>query len=169
MLQIFCDGPYLSARRASSDQMISLVTNQSDVGGRVVPQLAEVAAWLTSMEPSLFPTLVAMDPPILLGSDLPGMDAEFRTALVDGLLRLSRNWQFDDRGFKTRYRRLAHPGLVTQLQPSITDRDAPPTVRRVAIDIAEACETIELVEVLVNIVLDPTEEYNTRVKAALAL
>ena len=157
------------AGRVTHDQLVRLLTHPTDAGNRVVPQLHEVAAWSATLDPALFPTLVAADPLVLLGSDLPGMDTAFRARLVDGLLDLARSGRLVNHGFGTRYRRLAHPGLSAQLGPTVRDRAAPPAARREAIDIAEACDSRELLDDLVRLALDPTEEYHTRVQAGYAV
>ena len=67
------------------------------------------------------------------------------------------------------YRKLKHSGLAAQLRPYIRDKHLSFLVRRVAIDIAERCQTVELHEELADIALDQDEPLHTRVNAAVAV
>jgi len=87
------------------------------------------------------------------------------------LLKLYDEDRLLDRDFGTqrRYRKLAHPKLADQLEPFIHDRTKGLIVRRVAVDIAEACELRDLLALLVDLALDPSESLPVRVNAAYAV
>jgi hypothetical protein len=167
----FLAADYLTRRDVPDDQLLRLVTLPTDAGVRVLPQLLEVAGWLATLRPSLVPQFVAADPAVLLGCDLAGMDVGLRAGVVDALLGQAREGRFLDPYLRlgTRYRRLDHPDLAAQLRPAILDRAAVPPARRLAIDIAEACGRADLVGVLADVALDPTDEYHARVHAAYAV
>jgi hypothetical protein len=167
----FLAAGYLHTNRVTSKQMLGLVTHQADDAGRIVPQLQETAAWLASREPEVFRRLVDQDPQSLLGSDVATMDAESRQRLVAELLQLFDAKQLidDQQEQRQRYSKLDHPGLSQQLTPYIRDRSKNPVVRRVAIDIAEACGIVALEGLLGDVALDQGDASESRVQAAYAL
>ena len=167
----FLAATYVHGRGMDQAQVLSLVTHPEDNAGRIVPQLQEAAAWLASLDPMVFDHIVARDPQALLGSDVATMSVESHVALVDALLRLFDAGELiDDRfGERHRYRKLAHPGLAARLTPFIQDRAKNNVVRRVAIDIAEACECVALEDLLARVALDQTDDHSTRVQAAYAV
>ncbi|BCV22765.1 NACHT domain-containing protein [Moorella sp. Hama-1] len=162
---------YLVQRGVTPSQIMSLIVHPGDPGGRIVPQLHELAAWLAGMKPEVFREIMKADPEVLLRSDVATTDLKDRAALVDELLRLYDEEKLLDRNLDIRrgYKKLAHPSLAGQLYPYISDVNKGIVVRRVAIDIAEACELKELQEEFVHIVLDPSQPLPIRVNAAYAI
>jgi predicted NACHT family NTPase len=162
---------YLHVRGTDTEQMLSLVTHPGDQVGRVVPQLQETAAWGGSLTPAVYDRIVECDPQVLLSSDVATMSAEARERLVRWLLQLFDAQALTDTqwGVRTKYRKLAHPCLAAQLEPYIRDRTKNTIVRRVAIDIAEACGLQSLQTLLGDIALDPTENEHARDQAAAGL
>jgi hypothetical protein len=65
-----------------------------------------------------------------------------------------------------RYRKLEHPGLADQLGTYIVDPSKGFVVRRVALDIAEACEMQSLQEIAADVALDVTQPLVVRKEAA---
>jgi hypothetical protein len=167
----FLAATYLHDHGMGLEQTLHLLTHQADEAGRIVPQLQETTAWLASLQPALFDYVVVRDPQALLGSDVATMSAENRARLVAALLTLFDEEQLlDDRHeHRQRYRKLGHPGLPSQLAPYIRDHGKNAIVRRVAIDIAEACEATALEGLLASVALDRTDHHPTRVQAAYAL
>jgi hypothetical protein len=162
---------YLHIRGMEDSQMLSLIIHPSDEGGRVVPQLQETAAWLASLVTTVYDRIVESDPQVLLSSDVATMSPQARERLVGSLLRL-----FDagilidsDGSHQGKYRKLAHPRLQSQLEPLVSDRTKNTIVRRVAIDIAEACNVQALQGLLTDVVLDTSENQHIREQAAAAL
>jgi len=162
---------YIISRRMDVAQMLSLITHPGDEGGRVVPQLQETAAWIATLEPAIYDRIVESDPQVLLSSDVATMSPEARERLVGSLLRLIDAEMLNDSqwGLRTKYRKLAHPGLQAQLEPFIRDQKKNTIVRRVAIDIAEACHVRALQGLLADIVLEPGENQHIREQAAAAI
>lgn len=167
----FLAAQYVISHDLSLAQRNSLIIHSSDPNHRVVPQLRDVAAWLASMAPDLFKDLAQRDPEVLLRSDVASADAQDRRTLVDGLLSLYDAEKAVDFDLALRggYRKLAQPHLAQQLRPYITNRSKGMTVRRVAIDMAEACQVGELQGDLLHVALDFSDDLHIRENAAHAV
>jgi predicted NACHT family NTPase len=161
---------YLLQHQMSVPQMMDLIVHPGDPDGKLVPQLHETAAWLAGMVPDVF-RLMRIDPQVLLRSDVASADVVDRAVLVETLLKLYDEERLLDRDLdvRGRYCKLAHPGLASQLRPYICDRAKGIIVRRVASDIAEACELGALQNDLANIALDPSQPMPVRINAAYAI
>ncbi len=167
----FLAAQYLSTRGMDLPQMLSLVTCSADGQSRVVPQLQETSAWLASLDPSVFERLLQSDPQVLLSSDVATMSAAAREALVGAVLRLfDAGCLIDNQfGLRAKFRKLTHPRIAPQVQPYINDRAKNRVVRRVAIDIAEACGIRDLQGLLADLALDGTDDLHIREQAAAAV
>ncbi|MEA1863778.1 MAG: hypothetical protein U9N46_01040 [Euryarchaeota archaeon] len=163
----FFAAQYLVQRGMTLSQMMSLITHPD---GKLVPQLYETAAWLACMAPEVFQEIMKMDPEVLLRSDVATADTKDRAALVESLLILyDKEKSFDhDWAIRGQYQKLAHPELAEQLRSYICDVAKNDVVRRVAINIAEACELQTLQGDLVDIALDPAQPAPIREAAAYA-
>jgi len=162
---------YLTCRQVSQSQIASLLCHPENSGGRLVPQLAEVAAWLVSMNQGGFSLLMEVDPEVFLRGDLSSVGVEEKKALVQKLL-----WLYDEGGafdsdwdLKSFYSKLDHPSLAEQLKPFIADKSKGVIVRRVAIDIAEACALQSMQSEILKVALDPEEVSHIRNQAACAI
>lgn len=162
---------YISKSGINTDQILSLLKHNGDKDEKVVPQLSEVAAWIASMNSNIFSELIKTDPEVLLRSDVFSTNIQSKIALIESLLHSFEEEQLLDRDYEIskRFNKLEHPGLADQLRPYICDRTNGVLVRRVAIDIAEDCRQLTLIEDLVKITLDQTEEYIIRIQAACAI
>ena len=167
----FLAARYLSQRKMTVAQVMSLIVHPDDVDSRLVPQLHETAAWLAGMMPQVFREIMKTDPEVLLRSDVATADVKDRAALVKTLLRRYDEERLLDRdfGISRRYEKLAHPKLAEQLEPFIRDRTKGLIVRRVAVDIAEACELRDLLPVLADLALDHSELLPVRENTANAV
>lgn len=167
----FLAARYMVQRQMTRSQMMSLITHPIDPDGKLVPQLHETAAWLACMVPDVFQEIRKIDPEVLLRSDLAAVDPEDRKELVESLLILyDEEKSFDhDWGIRGQYQKLAHSGLVDQLRAYICDGAKNDVVRRVAINIAKACELQTLPGDLVDVALDPTQPVLIRVEATHAI
>jgi hypothetical protein len=168
----FLTARYIIRHQLSLEQIRDLIfTHQEfdEEGSRVVPQLKETAAWLATMHLPLLREIAKSDPQVLLRSPIAGTDASIRKELTYSLLRKAEEETITDFDLRQRYKALFHPGLADQLRPYITDRKRGFLVRRMAIDIAEACEVRELVEDLLKVALDEHEDIHTRFQAADAV
>lgn len=164
----FLAASYLTDHNVSLEQKLSIICCD---GGRVIPQLYETAAWLASMDHSVFKELMTTDPALMLRSDVAGVDDSQRAALVDALLNSANNeeWSDTDWSLSQNYSKLDHPTLSDQLRPFIGDRLKSFLARRIATDVAEACVVSSLQDDLVHLVLDANENIDLRVNAAYAV
>ena len=168
----FLAARYIIRHRLSLEQIRDLIFTQQEFdeeGSRVIPQLKETAAWLATMHLPLLREIARSDPQVLLRSPMAGTDASIRRELTYSLLRKAEEETITDFDLRQRYKVIFHPGLADQLRPYITDPKRGFLVRRMAIDIAEACEVRELVEDLLKVALDEHEDVYTRFQAADAV
>ena len=167
----FLAAKYLLQRKMTPAQVISLIVHPGDADKKLVPQLHQTAAWLAGMTSQVFREIMKTDPEVLLRSDVATADVNDRAALVETLLNRYDEQQLLDRdiGLRIRYEKLAHPKLAGQLEPFIRDRTKGLIVRRVAVDIAEACQLRDLLPVLTDLALDSSESLPVRVNAAYAV
>jgi predicted NACHT family NTPase len=162
---------YLVEHKLLLDQINSLIIHPGDPEGKLVPQLYEAAAWLASISPDVFRMVMQSDPEVLLRSDVTTADVRDRANLVGSLLKAFDEEKLLDRNLDPRkqYGKLQHPGLADQLKPYITDASKGIVVRRVATDIAEACQLKTLQDDLVKVALNPAEPLPVRINAAYAI
>jgi predicted NACHT family NTPase len=161
---------YLDYLKLDDDAVLRLLRNYDDEESLLVPQLYETAAWIASRRPQVFRRLIRVEPLVLLRSDVLAADEKTRADLVDALLNVFADEQeIDHWDLRHNYRKLKHSGLAAQLRPYIHNKDLGFLVRRVAIDIAERCQSEELREELADIALDQDEPLHTRVNAAVAV
>ena len=90
--------------------------SESSTGG-LVPQLYEVAAWAASLDQDLFLSILAIQPSVLLTSDVVAAEPRLREALVEAVLTLAEKGEWADTEWRLRrhYGKLRHPGLADQL------------------------------------------------------
>ena len=164
----FLAAHHLARRGVGTKQAMSLVLHPDDHEGRLVPQLHETAAWLASMPGGFFRAVMDADPEVLLGSDVASTDVEARADLVAAMLRLYDEGKLLDVGLvpPKRYKKLDHPGLAAQLEHYIADPNKGFVVRRVALDIAEACELRTLQGTAAVVALDAAQAHLVRKEAA---
>lgn len=162
---------YAAQHRLVWQQVKGLLLHPCDVEQRVVPQLREVAARLTEHGPRILRKIVGGDPDIVLESDLRAAPPGHRRDVVDALFRKIRREQAGigsildapDLGV------LAHPNLEVQLRAVLADKSDHDEVRRLAIDIAAACELRALSDLITSIVLDEAESFGVRHHAGYAI
>lgn len=136
----------------------------------VAPQLAELAAWIAGGHADFLRHLLQIEPEILLRSDIARINGEFKRELVDAILAGARREEiFDDGQYRSFYKRLSHPGLAEQIHPVLRSRSDGIIARRVAFDIAEACQIPELCDDYFEVLRDSDESQQIREAAADAL
>ena len=64
---------------------------------------------------------------------------------------------------------LKHPNLASQLRPILVGKEHNRELRRVVLDIVEACQVAQLYDQLLTIALDKSEEWYIRHRAAFIL
>ena len=153
------------------EQILSLISHPGDSDGRLVPQLAETAAWISEMDDGMFQRILNRDPQVLLRSDVATASNDDKKRLVSALLRSFDSGEIlDDVDLRDHYRKLNHPGIAADLQPYVTTRSKEIVVRRAAIDIAELCpDAWQLQSVLADLALDTSEFLQVREQAAHAV
>jgi hypothetical protein len=115
----------------------------------VIPQLVELAAWVAGDHAGFFTHLIDIDPAALLRSGVAFAAPDQKARLVERILDLAgKNQFFDESGYWRFWRDLDHTDLPRQLIDALTDPQNHLMVRRVTIDIAEACRFPELVPTL---------------------
>ena len=167
----FLAARYLVEKELSLTQMMGLIVHPSDPGKKLVPQLHETAAWLTSMDRPVFNEIMKTDPEVLLRSDIATASAEDRRLLVESLLELLQREELlpPDWHQQRHYRKLAHPGLGAQLTPYLQEKTRSIFARCAGIEIAEACELKDVQNDLARMALDREEPDSLRVEAAHAV
>jgi len=166
----FLTARYLVQRDLPLRQMTSLLLHPIDQE-HVIPQLHETAAWLACMARPVLEIICDHDPQVLLRSDVAAVSDEMRARIVTSLLGLFAADKLTDNDLFLRgaYSKLNHPGLHEQLEPFLRDRSQGWLVRRVAIDLAEACTVQSLQNLLADMALDPAEMDRIRSQAAQAV
>ena len=167
----FLAARYLSLHQLSIPQIKSLILLSNDPDQMVIPQLKETIAWLNSIMPKMIQLTIKTDPQSMLSCDIASMESRFRRDLVESLLK-----QFElqkiidtDWGHYSQYQKLKHPDVDSQLKPYIKDNTKNFLVRRVAIDIAEACKVVSLQDLLADVALDHLDNIHVRGLAAHAV
>ena len=165
----YCE--FLAARFAIgllADKVPELLIHPESPG--VIPQLAGVAAWMASQNPTVFQMLMQRDPQVLVAADLGLTSSSERRELVGALLagfeagRLRRDFELQRSYFK-----LDHPSIAEQLHPVIADRSLSELTRYEAIMMAKGCNVTALHKLLVEVALAHDENRIVRVAAALAI
>jgi hypothetical protein len=120
------------------------------------------------MRRDVFDAILARDPQVLLQSDVTAASTDDIAHLVERLLTLVGQEAIFDLD-RQRYPALQHQALADQLRPHITTNDASLAARELAIDLAEACEVVELEDELATLALDRSAPLRSRINAAYAI
>lgn len=164
---------YLAARYLATTPLVqlkSLLVHPLDGQGRIVPQLHQLASWIASRRDDLFQYVCSVEPSVLLRSDMSLLEASAKEKIVKGLLDLLVQGKVIlDLESNDDFSGLSHPRLPEQLLAVIGNKGAPAQARLTAIDIAESCKAVALVDALLGIALDATAVYRVRFNAALAV
>lgn len=165
----FLAARYLTTHQPSHEQIRSLLFNVDSGRSDVVPQVADVAAWLSSKNQLIRQSLLAAAPELLLKGDPAALSPETKRQLVDALLARVDSGEIHPRMLSGELDGLAYEQLVEPIRAAIGDSSLTIQARHLAIDIAEACRLSELSELLVEMVLDGDCDQRLRVNAAYAL
>jgi len=167
----FLAARYVFQHNVAQPQINSLILHRIDSEAKVVPQLGEVSAWISSMIPEVFHELVLCDPETLLRSNVSTLSPQSRQTLTAALLGATEQEKLAPITFSIQYplQNLAHPNLAAQLQPYICQPGRKELVRHLAIDIADACRLTPLANDLASVALDSTQKLAIRINAAYAV
>jgi hypothetical protein len=162
---------YLIQKDVPGRRILQLLFAPGDPEERFVPEFRELAVWIAAKCPEILIHLLRREPEVLLRCDMAVLSQQQREDLVAGLLRAFQEKKVvDDSGFYSHYHKLQHKNLASQLRPWIEGRHTKdPIVRRVAIDIAEACGLKALQQSLLQVALDISEKHYTRAQATWAV
>ena len=79
-------------------------------------------------------------------------------------LRLLQEWNIQDK-----LELLNYEGLSDLLRSNIVDQSLPHSIRKVSIEVAEACCLADLSSILVDLALDESEHYDLRISSAMSI
>ncbi len=165
----FLAADFVKQRQLTPRQIEKLIFSSEEITGemgRVVPQLAETAAWIAMMDRRLLGRVIRFDPQVLLRSQVVTADYESKRQLVDALLCAAESDRFTSRLVRPGdYHVLDHPGLSDQLVPWIEDASRNLESRRVALNIVEGAATEKCEDVVRAVLFDTTESSLLRRKA----
>jgi predicted NACHT family NTPase len=161
---------YLNQRGMKLKQKLDLIFHQGELDRKLVPQLHETSAWLAGIDTDVFYEIMKTDPEVLLRSDVTNKNSQDQEQLVETYLRLVNEDKLINYRYSfNNYRNLCHPSLAKQLRLYIKDNTNKLDARRIAIDIAEACNLTEIQNELIEIALSNTGPLELRIDAAQAL
>lgn len=162
---------YLQEHHVTTQQILSLITDEISGQLRVVPQLGEVAARIATYEQTIFDTLLQCEPTILLRSDVSTADEQQKKKLILALLERCSRGEFYLRwsDYYNRLRHLKHADLAAQLRPYLVSTTINSQTKELALDIAQCCSVAGLNSEIVSIALDRSQNTDLRVGAVDAL
>jgi hypothetical protein len=164
----FLGARYLAA--VPCTQLTELLCQRDGSEQHVVPQLAELAAWLVGYHSEFRNHVISTEPEVFLRCDVTRFNEQTKTELVRALFARVLNEQaFEIRGSRRFYTSFAHPELANQLGPIIEDKSANLIARRMALEIAGACKLTALAPAIVKILNDRTDDASLMRFAASAL
>ena len=166
----FLSARYYNRRKMPIEQIRPLIFHPTDQGRRLIPQLHEVAAWMSATDSEILESVANSDPEALLGAAAASFSDDQRQLVVDSVLQQASEGRTLHlrREFFWLYRKMKHAQLLDQLRPYLRDPHKPIGARHVAIDIAWSCRVEELGPDLADIALDPAVDAGLRNSAAAA-
>ena len=166
----FLAARYCKNRRMPIQQIRALIFHPADQGRRLIPQLHELAAWMSVMNPEILEAVANSDPEALLGAAAASLADSQRALVVDSiLLQASQGRSLHLRwGLFWLYQKLSHPKVAEQLRPFLNDPTKLIGARYVAVSIARACSVEDLGADLADIALDNSADVRFRSAAAAA-
>jgi len=151
---------YLAARWldesvSSDEKLVHLLTRDEpspegdEPRRRIVPQLADLAAWVAACRPALFGQLCRLDPVPLLAANVADLDDASKRVLLRALLEAVASEEvahdFDLDGYLSQ---LDFPTMGDDLRTWIADGTRDFVARRLAVSIADACNRNDLDDAL---------------------
>lgn len=171
-------GDFLAARWLSSsglglDQVLDLLTvsDADDSDPSVVPQLLEVASWLSGLWPPFLRYVAAHHPLVALRGNLDGASDLMREQLVFALVQAAGEDYIDlyDRQLRAEMEGLEYSGLAAQLRLILQDETRTQKAKECACEVARACKTEAIEDELLNLSLNSDVPVPLRVQAVRAL
>jgi len=161
---------YLNQHKIPLPQIMNLIVAPEDTERKLIPQLHQTSAWLSSMRKDVLARIIETDPDVVLKGDISD-DNDLRRKIVDNLLKLYEEEKLFDPYYlnSSQFHKLKHPELAQQLLPYIQDKTKSPNVRQEAVNIARCCEVKELQNDLVELILDKSESIDLRFKSCACI
>lgn len=155
---------YLWSHKLPLPQVLNLIVHPRSHHGKIKPQLREVAGWVAAMRPEVYDYIIQHDPEVLVDCAAEIRDQSEREKLVAHILLQGEEEKSGSQRFLSGwgYRKLCHAALADQLLPLIKDRAQPPRARIRAIAMAHHCKVTDVLDALVELVLDSSEELSVR-------
>lgn len=167
----FLAASFVAKTTLNLTERLKLVRSADDVTGKIVPQLAETAAWLASYDQEVFNEILRTDPQVLVNSDCTNLHENHKQKLVAELLKLAELGQLLPRDWRQRdrYHTLNHSGIANQMRSVLLDKNRNQEARQLCCEIAEQTCAMELEDDLAAIALDDRVEEQLRYFAAKAV
>ncbi len=167
----FLAAKFIANHQLEIEQIKSLITISTDDEGQTVPQVSGTARWLNILSEPLSNYSIQNDPINLVYSDIINFNNDQKRELLRSIMDKFNNNKINDSdwGLKNQYVKLKYPQIAEQIKPYIENKGTYFLARRVAIDIVESCEIVELNDLLLKILLDKGDDITIRSYAIHAL
>ncbi len=161
---------YLNEHKISLPQIMNLIIAPEDTEGKLIPQLHQTCAWLSSLRKDVLERIIEKDPDVVLDGDISDNN-DLKTKIVDKLLKLYDQEKLHDPYFPNSpyYHRLKHSQLAEQLRSYIKDKNKSLNFRQQAVNIARYCNVIELQGDLIQLTLDNSEPIDLRINSCICI
>ncbi|MCB9761595.1 MAG: ATP-binding protein [Alphaproteobacteria bacterium] len=127
-----------------------------DADGRVYPQLRELLGWFDGAFPAeVRRTVLMADPVAALSGDVASWEVEERRELLRAFLQDAE--RYPEMVYTRDQAKLAFEGVAEELRDDLENLKAPMQRRRRAMNVAYACETRSLSDVILEIALSEDE------------
>ncbi|HDX9578817.1 TPA: hypothetical protein ROX88_002366 [Bacillus pseudomycoides] len=149
----FLAARFLHRKAFSDEQVLSLILQSEDDNRRVIPQLHQTTAWISSYMSEIFDIVANKDPDVLCLSDVAELNGKQKEVLVDSLLKkYDENYMYHRYGSATFYRNLYHENLAEQLRNFLKNESRTEHVQKTVVLIAYFCNLNEFAEELLSLV-----------------
>jgi hypothetical protein len=166
----FLAARYCIRHQMPVQQVQSLLFHPEGSGERLVPQLYDVAGWISVANSKVLESVISADPESLLGAAGASLSETQRKLIVRSLLDqsekgrlLSLRWRL----FRL-YPKLSHPTIAEQLRPYVLDDSIKLNTKHVVLDLVRACKVDKLGPELISLALDPSQPAALRIAAGAA-
>lgn len=165
----FLAARYLLRRQLSFAQKSSLFFHQEQAS-KVVPQLAETAAWVAIGDSQFLEAVIRTDPQVLLRSDVSTAGEELRSRLFDRLVEeiTTEETQQVFSDVRGHLDKLKHSNLASQLIAALNRHPTNTAVLRFVLTVCEVCREERLISEMIDISLDTSIDCRTRACAVYA-
>ena len=166
----FLTAHFISSLGLPAKRIMTLLS-LADGSGQLVSQLMELSAWLGHANPQVLALVLHAEPSMVFDSSVSLADEEDIAAVFDELTTLVEQHKFpiyDSRLIRA-YSKLRHPALREKLHHILADRSRVSALRQFASDVAQTCGLVDDIPALLDIAMDPSDNYEVRQSAASAV